>query len=79
MSAVEKMLNVLLILGRACIGGAMIFAGVQLLRGDGLLSGSSYDSPMIGIFVIILGVYSLYSGVVVWFIDMFFPPDQGRG
>lgn len=78
MSAVEKVLNVLLILGRTCIGGTMIFSGVQLLRGEGLLSGSGYDDPMIGIFVIFLGVYSLYNGVVAWFIDLIFPHDQRR-
>lgn len=76
MSAVEKVLSVLLILGRTCVGGAMIFSGAELLRGEGLLSGSSYDDPMIGVFVILLGVYSLYNGVIVWLIDMFFPPDQ---
>lgn len=78
MSAVEKVLNVLLILGRTCIGGAMIFSGAQLLRGEGLLSGSSYGDPMIGAFVILLGVYSLYNGVIVWLIDLLFPVDQGR-
>jgi len=78
MSAVEKVLSVLLILGRTCVGGAMIFSGAELLRGEGLLSGSSYDDPMIGVFVILLGVYSLYNGVIVWLIDMFFPLDQRR-
>lgn len=78
MSALQKVLNVLMILGRTCLGGAMIFAGMQLLQGDGLLSGSSYDDPMVGVFVILLGAYSLYSGVIVWLIDLFIPSDQRR-
>lgn len=78
MSALQKVLNVLMILGRTCLGGAMIFTGMQLLQGDGLLSGSSYDDPMVGVFVILLGAYSLYSGVIVWLIDLFIPSDQRR-
>ncbi len=65
MSAAGKIVSALLMVGRACVGGAMIYSGAQLLRGDGLLSNSQFDSIMTGIFILLLGVYCIFSGVVV--------------
>lgn len=78
MSGVEKVLYGLLLVGRTCVGAVMIYAGAQLLRGDGLLSQSAFDHPMTGIFVILLGVGCLYSGVVGWLLEHFLADDQRR-
>lgn len=64
MSATEMILYVMLTLFRACVGGVMIYSGVELLRGDGLLSGSQFDSNMTGIFVIVLGLYCVFADVL---------------
>lgn len=55
MSVAESVVNMLLMVLRTCVGSAMIYSGVQLVRGEGLLSGSEFDSIMTGIFVILLG------------------------
>lgn len=65
MSAAGKVFELLMLLGRAGVGGLMIYSGVQLLRGEGLLSDSQFDSVMTGIFVVVLGIYCIFSGVVV--------------
>lgn len=70
--------SLLLMAGRSCAGVVIIYAGAQLVRGEGLLAGTAFDSRLTGAFVIILGVYSLYQGVIVWLIDRFGPGDQPR-
>lgn len=64
MSAAERIFSWLLALGRACVGGVMVYSGVELLRGEGLLSHSQFDSVITAIFVILLGVYCIFSGVL---------------
>lgn len=47
---------------RIGVGVTMIYAGVELLRGDGLLSGTAYDSTLTALFAIGLGVYCIFRG-----------------
>lgn len=47
---------------RIGVGGAMIYSGVELLRGKGLLSNSGYDSTLTALFVIGLGLYCIFQG-----------------
>jgi hypothetical protein len=65
MSAAGKVFELVVMLCRAIVGGLMIYSGVQLLRGEGLLSDSQFDSVMTGVFVVVLGIYCIFSGVVV--------------
>lgn len=78
MSAAEKYFNVLLMLCRVCIGCVMIYSGVQLLRGEGLLSYSQFDSVITGMFVILLGAYCVVSSVFVRIFEKFQQRYQGR-
>lgn len=69
MSVAESVLSVLLIVLRACVGFAMIYSGVELIRGEGLLSGSQFDSVMTGLFVIVIGLYCIFSYLLRKLID----------
>lgn len=59
----EKILNSLFVLARGCMGAVIVYAGTQLLSGSGLLSYSEFDSKITGLFVILLGLYCIFSGV----------------
>jgi hypothetical protein len=60
----EKIFNCLFILARGCVGAVIVYSGTQLLCGGGLLSSSEFDSSITGAFVILLGLYCLFVGVV---------------
>jgi hypothetical protein len=64
MMLAEKILNCLFILARGCMGAVIVYSGAQLLSGGGLLSSSEFDSKITGVFVIVLGLYCIFSGVV---------------
>jgi len=78
MTGVEKVVYGLLLLGRICAGAVMIYSGVELVRGEGLLSNSAFGDAMTGVFVIGLGAFCLYQGVIVWILDTFFPDDRRK-
>lgn len=78
MSAAGKIIQILVAVGRACVGGVIIYTGAQLLRGEGLLSGSEFDSIITGVFVILLGVYSIFSGVVIQLYDYISKKNYSR-
>lgn len=78
MTGAEKILTGLLLLGRACAGGLMIFSGVQLMQGEGLLSDGTIDNTITGVFVVLLGVYCIVQGVVIKLIDILYQEAQRR-
>jgi len=76
MTGVEKVVYGVLLLGRICAGAVMIYSGAQLVRGEGLLSNSPFGDAMTGVFVIVLGAFCLYQGVIVPILDTFFTGDR---
>lgn len=63
MAVAGIIINLLQLFLRVTIGGAMVYAGCELLSGTSLLSGTQFDSLITGIFVILLGFYCILFGV----------------
>lgn len=54
---------------RLVVGVTIVYSGSQLIRGDGLLSHSQFDSIITGVFIILLGAYCIFVSVLAVFME----------
>lgn len=63
MSAFVKFLTALLTAVRALVGLLIVYAGLELIRGNSLFRDSPYDSAFSGAFVMLIGVVCIIGAI----------------
>jgi hypothetical protein len=64
MSLAKKILYVLLGICRILVGMTIVYAGIQLIRREGLFAASDFGGSATGLFTIVIGMYCISLGVL---------------
>ena len=68
MSFFRKTMLLIIAVCRLVVGVVIIYSGVMMARGEGLLAGSQFDSVLTGLFVAFLGLSCVLAAIVPsWF------------
>ena len=79
MSVVGSILAFLFAVARSLVGGIIFLAGWEMLQGEGLLALGGYRDPFFALFVMALGSWAIYQGLVAWFIAWLTTRNQRSG